>query len=173
MVELEDESRNFLTNGYLLVNGSDNKQVLDNKNHNSHQHVRLKAISSREGGKSHILVVPMLPSKPKQDAQSRILVKVYCFSVSSLGRKFNGAENKPPSEQVNQQKEARVYCKLIEVPKFSMFVLASTLRFKTDQQQQQQQQSADAATDASVQLPKANISVAFRLRERSKVRQVS
>lgn len=146
LVELEDESRNFLTNGYLLVNGT-NDELVSGKSHANKHQPRLEAVASREGGKSHILVLPMLAQR---DEQSRISVRVYCSSKV-------GDSNK--TEQV----ASRVCCSLIEVPKYSMFVLTSAL-----QSSQQPSGSPDLGRP-----PKANIRLAFRLRDRSKARQVS
>lgn len=149
LVELEDESRNFLTNGYLLVNGT-NDGLVSNRIHTNKHQPRLGAVASLEGGKSHTLVLPMLAQR---DDQSRITVKVYCSS--------RVVDNN--SEQV----ASRVYCRHIEVPRFSMLVLASTLQWTPTHDQR------PAGKPDRGRLPEANIRLAFRLREGAKVRQVS
>lgn len=164
LVELEDESRNFLTNGYLLVSTTREQAQNKSKNHKHDQLGRLRVESSQEGGKSHLIVVPM---RSQRDAQCGILVKVYCSTSHQQQAAPSGQVNQAakPMEQVFG--DARVCCKRIEVPKYSMFVLASTLFPECDPKQQ----LAGASNELNAH--NTNISLSFRLEQRSKVPQVS
>lgn len=114
LMKLEDESRNMLNSGFLLVNPQDSCE---------------NNLDGQRVGRSYVTTIPMRSSR---DIETRLSLKVFCAIRLTDKLEFTK----------NSAKIARVYNKQIIIPKFAMFAFAKSKNSSIDQQNQTEQASS-------------------------------
>lgn len=108
MIELEDESCNLIPSGHLLISPSQAAALAASRSSDW-------APQRQNGPRSSLVAVSLGPSSRNEETE--LQVRLFCSS----------AGQDPSTGQQQQQQVARVYERLIRVPRFAMFALASDL----------------------------------------------